>query len=889
MRKKTFILILLISFLGESVSMASGGEGLWKRKTKKQTVAARPQAPAKTPYERLFDGKKTETVKGLLTVHKVEGKLYIEFPLKEMEKDMLIASTVSEISDNRFGNVGEIPHPAIHVIFSLADSAVNMLSGANCICITGDANIEQRLALNMKAPILERYKVLAYNPDSSAVVIDMTNFFVNDKEYLDPFYPYSPALAGGQRQLDKSFSRENSMLTRVKAFRDNVSIQSLLSYTVSVRNAKERRPYMTKRPFTALMTRSICLLPESPMRPRLADYRIGVFSQRMIHFEPGIGTEPLMYAWRWRLEPKDEEAYRRGELVEPKQPIVYYVDDKFPESWKAYIKSGIELWQRAFEKIGFKNAIIARDFPKDDPEFDPENFKYTCVRYCPTAVANAMGMPVVDPRTGEIIHATVYIYHNIVDMLQSWRLIQTAAADPEVRRVHLPEDILGEGLRYVVAHEVGHTLALMHNMSASAAIPVDSLRSPSFTQKYGTTYSIMDYARNNYVAQPGDKERGVKLTPPDLGLYDYYVIKWLYTPLPDAKTPQEEVAVLDRWITEKSGDPVYRYGKQQIELRIDPSSVEEDLGNDAARAAAYGVKNLKYIMKHLDEWARDEDKDYAFRQRIYNEIVYQYFRYLNHVALNIGGIYLNQRYDGDALPAYEPVEREKQRQAVRFLLHQLNDLSWINSITLQRGYPMAGNISGQLEDAIFNALTKALGNVVICEGKAGKDAYTRQLFMDDLYRHFMQPTIQGKTLSHVEKKLQMKFIDQLYRSAALNRKGMQGADISASTKAFVCLIEIPDFVKANSRADYGDISENMAGMFSNREIVAGQYAAGQEEFMGFGEPQLMAGSYPIDYYYYTLLRKIERLMKEKSDTGSEDTRDYYRLMIFKFNRMFSDK
>lgn len=521
---------------------------------------------------------------------------------------------------------------------------------------------------------------------------------------------------------------------------------------------------------------------------------------------------------------RDEEAFRRGELVEPKQPVIYYVDDKFPEAWKAYIKAGIEIWQKAFEKIGFKNAIIARDFPKDDPEFDPENFKYTCVRYCPTAVANAMGMPVVDPRTGEIIHATVYIYHNIVDMLQSRRLIQTAAADPEVRGVHLTEEILGEGLRCVVAHEVGHTLALMHNMSASAAIPVDSLRSPSFTQKHGTTYSIMDYARNNYVAQPGDKERGVKLTPPDLGLYDYYAIKWLYTPLLDAKTPQKEVAVLDRWITEKSGDPVYRCGKQQIGLRIDPSSVEEDLGDDAVKAAAYGVKNLKYIMKHLDAWTNGEDKDYAFRQRIYNEIVYQYFRYLNHVALNIGGIYLNQRYDGDALLAYEPVAREKQRQSVQFLLDQLDDLSWINSMSLQRGYPIVGNISGQLEDALFNALMKALGNVVISEEKAGKDAYTRKLYMDDLYRHFMRPTMQGKTLSDVEKKLQMKFIDQLYRSAAMNRKGMKGTDISASTKAFACRVEIPDFVKANSRADYGDIPENMAGMFSNREIVSESYA-----------------------------------------------------------------
>ena len=241
----------------------------------------------------------------------------------------------------------------------------------------------------------------------------------------------------------------------------------------------------------------------------------------------------------------------------------------------------MEEWQKAFEEIGFKNAIVAMDFPTDDPEFDPDNLKYSCVRYSPSLVANAMGPSWTDPRTGEILNASVYLYHNLVKLVQDWRFLQTSPADPDVRKVMFDEETLGACIRYVVAHEVGHCLALMHNMSGSAAIPTDSLRSPSFTRKYGTTYSIMDYARNNYVAQPGDKERGVKLTPPDLGVYDLYAIKWLYTPLLDARSARDEVVTLNRWITEKSGDPVYRYGKQQIFSRFDPSSVEADLGDDA--------------------------------------------------------------------------------------------------------------------------------------------------------------------------------------------------------------------------------------------------------------------------------------------------------------------
>ena len=247
-------------------------------------------------------------------------------------------------------------------------------------------------------------------------------------------------------------------------------------------------------------------------------------------------------------------------MLNPRNRLCFTWDNAFPESWRKYIKAGVEEWNAAFERIGFKNVVRAVDFPTDDPEFDPDNLKYSCVRYSPSWVANAMGPSWTDPRTGEIVNASVYVYHNLLQLVQNWRFVQTAQADPDVRTITMPEELAGECIRYVIAHEVGHCLGFMHNMSASAAIPVDSLRSPSFTKEHGTTYSIMDYARNNYVAQPGDKERGVKLTPPRLGVYDYFSVKWLYSPLLDAKSSKEEVPVLDRWISEKSGDPVYRYG-----------------------------------------------------------------------------------------------------------------------------------------------------------------------------------------------------------------------------------------------------------------------------------------------------------------------------------------
>ena len=576
-----------MSFLFVQEVAASSAAIIWKKKGKKEEKV---EVKKETPYEKFFKGKKCETVKGLIILHKMDNKIYFELPLSLLGKDMLIGSTVTEITNNGFANVGEKPHEPMHVMFTRTDSTIN-LRQVTCAYMSKDRNLQERIKTSMMPAIIENLAIKAYSPDSTAVVIDMTNFLLSDNEQLNPFSAYAPVTWSGA-WIEKEFKRNNSQIAKIKAFDDNVSVQSSLTYSVSLRD--KRSYYWYKEPFTAVMTRTFLLLPEEPMRPRLADPRINIFWQGYSEFSnEGNGMKPLYYANRWRLEPKDEAAYRRGELVEPKKPIVFYIDNAFPEMWKPYMKYAVEVWQKAFENIGFKNAIIAKDFPTDDPEFDPDNLKYSCIRYSPSSVANAMGPSWTDPRTGEIINASVYVYHNVIKLVQDWRFLHTAAVDSDVRKVVLDDEIIGDCIRYVVSHEVGHCLALMHNMSASAAIPVDSLRSPSFTQKYGTTYSIMDYARNNYVAQPGDKEKGVRLTPPELGLYDMFSISWLYRPLLDAKTPEDEVPTLSKWISEKSGNLAYRYGKQQFRTRLDPSSVEEDLGDDAMKAGVYGIKNFK--------------------------------------------------------------------------------------------------------------------------------------------------------------------------------------------------------------------------------------------------------------------------------------------------------
>ena len=538
----TLLWILPVAFSAEAMG----------RKKKKVPEKATVE-PSK--YDKLFKGKKYETARGgFVTVHRVDEKVYLEYPLKFMGRELLLAATSTASSDNSVCTNGYKENTPMHIRFTLEDSTVQMRK-VNAVVATKSAGerIDRIMEQNFSDPVIAQYKVLAYSPDSLAVVFDMTGIFLDEEAALSPIPKGS-----GLMEVTKSLTKDLSSIREVKAFEDNMSVKSQLVYKYSITYDKAR--VVTDQPLTVLATRSLLLLPERKMTPRVSDRRIGVFlTSKSYISDEGVPTERYSYANRWWVEPSDEEAYRRGELTEPVEPIVFYVDTLFPEAWKQPIREGILRWNQAFEKIGFKNVMQVRDFPKDDPSFDPDNLKYSCVRYVPTGVANAMGPSWVDPTTGEILNASVLVYNNVIQMLKNWRFVQTAQIDPLVRSKELPETLLNESLTYVIAHEIGHCLGLMHNMSASASYPVDSLRSASFTAKYGTTPSIMDYARFNYVAQPGD--RGVKLTPPDLGVYDEFVINWLYRPVYGVSTIWEEAKVLETWVDEMVSDPMLRYGR----------------------------------------------------------------------------------------------------------------------------------------------------------------------------------------------------------------------------------------------------------------------------------------------------------------------------------------
>jgi len=772
------------------VFAASGATPQTKEKKKTEAEETKAKKDSVDAFQKLFK-EKHETASGMFILHKMKEKVYFEIPLKMLGKEMLLASTTTETSDNANGIVGGKTDP-IHIVFTKSGENVQ-LRRINCDVITDNknSNIAKAIQSSNIGSIMKSMKIEAYSKDSSAVVVEMTSFFVGDNKDLSPFDKYSQYTMFNGFKRTESFQQDKSFLESIKAFSDNIVIKSTLSYTYTLTDQRTTKTVVKDEPFTTIITRSIVLLKEVPAVPRYADYRVAVFNTGKYLFgEKEQSSRTIYYANRWNLVPKDPEAFKAGILVEPEKPIIFYIDNNFPEKWKPYIKESVEQWNELFEQIGFKNAIKAVDFPLNDPEFDPDNIKYSCIRYAPIGIQNAMGPSWVDPRSGEIINASVYVYHDIIKLLNNWMFVQISPANKNIRTKNIPDNLLYDGIRYVVSHEIGHCLGFMHNMSASNVIPVDSLRSPTFTNKTGTTTSIMDYARFNYVAQPGDMEKGVKLTPPRFGVYDKFLIKWNYSIIPNTNNPEEESEVLSKMVSEAIKDPVYRYGKQ-LSYPLDPRSQTEDLGDDAIKASEYGIKNLKYLISNLNNWVGQDDEDFSYRSEIYDGIVYQYIRYINHVFASVGGIYLNEVKVVDNKLPFESVEREKQKAALEFIMKQIKDLDWLDNEVLMKNL----TIMGSAKDLIGTVLAKAViaaPSKVMLSASISKNPYDFFECSDDVFNYIWEPSIEKQKLTPIEKYMQTEYIKGILSVSNVS-KLMAGSGVSE--------IYNPLFDKSNSLFD----------------------------------------------------------------------------------------
>lgn len=761
MMRKTVILCALSALLLAS-ALPAPADGKAPADTSKAT---------QDNYAKLTAGNGVESVSGFISIHRKDGKVYLEIPDAVMGRELVFGATVKSTSDIGAGLVGS-KRDLLLFSFHRDDDKVQLR----------ERNVEyvsegEPMAASTAGAILKSLKVEAWSPDSSSVVVNATDLFLEDEERLSPFVGYSTYDA---YKLDKKYRKDYSYVTGAKAFDDNVSVSVSRTYSFSASDGNGRK-LIDNQPLTAQMTYSILLLPQETYKPRINDPRIGYFfTSRSTMPSIGTSSREVWLTNRWRMEPSDTAAWLRGVKVSPKKQIVFYIDPCFPSWWKPYIHRAVDAWSKPFERIGFKDAVVARDFPtpEEDPAFDPDNIKYSCIRYQPLGIQNAMGPSWVDPRTGEILNASVYVYHDVVRLVSQWMFVQTAAADPSVRTMDIPEAKLGDALEYVIRHEVGHCLGLMHNMGASASISVDELRDPEFTAENGTTWSIMDYARFNYVAQPGD---GARLTPPEFGKYDYWAIRWGYEPILDAASFAEETARSRRMITDSlDAAPWYRYGKQQMYAQYyDPRNQSEDLGDDVIAASRYGMANLKTVAANFMDWLSDGDPEYEYRTFIYQGIVNQYLRYANHILMNVGGLERNEVVAGDGQKRFRNIPASKQEACLREIFSMLETLDWIEDKAVLERLPVLGSPARTLRQSIFSTL---MSRPYFCGYSDGVD--TREMdyhqCMDLIFDFVWEPTRRGRALTEDQRMYQMEFVKSLITSGSLPApQGMQSFSAAA--------------------------------------------------------------------------------------------------------------
>lgn len=696
--------------------------------------AGRGGPPRPRPYNQVVTDRAISDGGGI-TVHKMDERYLFEVPDTLLGRDFLLVSRIAGVPVNVGGFLSAGTSVGERLVrWERSGDRVSLRSISVSAVADDSLPIAISVASNNVGAILMTFPIQAYGRagarDSATFVIDVTEFFGGDTPTLS-------GLSAAQRRTYqvRRLDPARSFVTAVRSFPLNVEVRHTQTFDAAEPPGDQRSGALSLE-----MRQSLVLLPRVPMRPRIADARAGFFTVSRVNYGLDVlKAQSETFIRRWRLEPKDPAAYARGELVEPVKPIVYYLDPATPTRWRSYMKQGVEDWQRAFEKAGFRNAIIALDAPdaESDPDWDPEDIRYSVVRWAASTVRNAVGPSTSDPRSGEIIESDITWYHNHMRSYRNRLLIETAASNPAARTLNTPEELMGETMRQVVTHEVGHALGLPHNMIASSSFPTDSLRKPSFTRRYGVSATIMDYARQNYIAQPGDG-----LEPKDyirrLGPFDDFIINWGYRVLPDAPTPEAERATLNRWLSEQTGPMPYRYVPQQYS-GIDPRAQTEDLGDDPIKSSTYAVANLKRVVPNLVAWTTQDGDDFEELREIYSETMGMWTQYMGHVASLIGGVYVDNKTADQAGAVFRPVPRARQKAALQFLTENaFVTPDWLTppAIMSRLGPPTgATSLATRQANFITSLLSAArLGRLSDSEVLAGANAYSVAEYLADVRR-----------------------------------------------------------------------------------------------------------------------------------------------------------
>lgn len=723
------------------------------------------------PYKKVIDSTAV-TQRGLIDIHKIDNKYLFEIPASLLGTEMMTITRYSKTpaGGGVFGGE-EINRQVVRWEKGLNNNL--LLRSITYVIMSPDEDkpLAQAVKNSNSDPIIGNYDILAYKKDDAGkitgFVVDLTSTFDGDVQTfsLDPVKK--------QMLNIQAFQKDKSFISKISTYPINTEIRTVKTFTTTPQKISTVPtpkigvdfPSGIDAGLVTLETNtSIILLPKKPMRKREFDARVGFFANQYGVFEEeSHKSDTKVFAVRWRLEPKsaeDAQKQKKGELIEPLKPILYYIDPATPDKWKKYIKQGIDDWQVAFENAGWKNAIRGEYWPENDPTMSLEDARFSVLRYFAAEIQNAYGPNVHDPRSGEILESHIGWYHNVMSLLRNWYLIQAAAVDPAARNKKFDDKLMGELIRFVSSHEVGHTLGLRHNMGASAATPVEKLRDKEFQKRNGHTSSIMDYARFNYVAQPED---GITNLFPRIGDYDKWAIKWGYSYFEDSKSEAQEKAFLNEMTKEAYKNRRLWFGTESSPY--DPRYQTEDLGDNAMRASEYGIKNLKRILPNLIEWSKEDGESYAELEDMYTALNGQFRRYMGHVTKNVGGIYDSPKTYDMSGNQFQVVPKNIQKEAVAFLNKQLfNTPKWLlDQNVLSKINPDNGvEAIKSMQDATLSSLLAGDRMVRLMEATSvSKNNYSVDELMTDLKRGIFSELKGKNSIDIFRRNIQKVYVDKM--------------------------------------------------------------------------------------------------------------------------------
>ena len=793
---------------------------------------------------------------GLMIMHRTKDKVLVEFPVRLLEKEMLLASSIINISDNGEGVVGQFTSPEVMFRFVRNGKKLEarMMTNQPLMCEeTGKEGVASSLLKSASGGVYKSFKIEAFAKDSSSVLVNLAPLFLEHSDYSNPFSSYAPNSMYGMVTRKFRCDTSRSFLKDIHSYPDNISVTCVLGYDVDY-TAFGTITMQRNVPVTVTAARMLVLLPETPMDIRYANQKVNTaFLVRKQYVDEMSPLKSTHLVKRWRLEPSDKAAFKRGEKVEPKKPIVFYIDTLMPDSWKPYIKEGEEEWNKSFEKIGYLNAVQAKEWPKGT-DFSSSNIRHSSICYAPDWMYMAQTSMHTDPRTGEILNASVYIHHNFLSLLYSGRCTQTMASDPTARTLTLSEKQMGELLKVGIAQQVGRCLGLTDNMGASYHYPVDSLRSAEFTRQHGLTASVMDNIMCNYIAQPEDVEKGAVLVQPGIGPYDYFPIRYLYAPVV-ADKPEKELVTLNKWVEDAYTAHEYHYGpRQEFYALYDPTALYWDLGDDPFKAADYQIQNLKISIANFMKWYAKEDYDISRRAELYASLIKLFTNRAMELSFWIGGLYLDEGKEGISFP----VSKEMQQKALNYLVKMSMDLDWLTNAEVKSSLELQDLIVDKTRKYIFQLLFDRIRYVALCSEKSDGE-YSVKNYMDDIHSIVWKGVLQNRVLTNTEMLYQNAFIDYLVKNISKNMGGGTAKNAGRQQALRGDSFKMDIFNEANS-------------------FVMGWQA----------QDIVPVNSHQDASVYWDMLLKIRNLLSSRISSASPDMKEYYGFLIYKINQILDD-